>query len=281
MIAVPRLIAPLLGLALILLGGCMLMPGRFVSELDLRQDGRFAFTYKGEIHLLALSRMMEQGRPAPREFEKSPCLSEETGEERPCTKAEADEQKTQWQAQRDDADASRKRDNEQMKAMLGGIDPGDPRAAEEFAQRLRRQAGWKRVDYKGDGLFDVDFAISGTLSHDFRFPSIERFPIDNAFVQLALRADNTVRIDAPGFGPASGGEPMRNMAQLATLRAGDGMNTPKMPELDGTFTLRTDGAVLANNTEEGPQADTTGQRLSWTVNLRSTAAPMALVRLGR
>jgi hypothetical protein len=75
------------------------------------------------------------------------------------------------------------------KLMLGGMGPSSPHAAEEFAQRLRRQAGWKRVDYKGDGLFEVDFAIEGRLDHDFTFPTIERFPMANQFVQVALRSD--------------------------------------------------------------------------------------------
>jgi hypothetical protein len=49
--------------------------------------------------------------------------------------------------------------------------------------------------------------------------------------------------------------------------------------MDGQFTLRTDGAILANNTDEGPQADPAGQKLDWAVNLRTPAAPTALIRL--
>jgi hypothetical protein len=63
-----------------------------------------------------------------------------------------------------------------MKAMLGGLDPSDPKAAEELAARLRRQAGFKSVVYKGNGLYEVDFAVSGQLSHDFAFPTIEKMP---------------------------------------------------------------------------------------------------------
>jgi len=48
---------------------------------------------------------------------------------------------------------------------------------------------------------------------------------------------------------------------------------------EGTFTLTTDGAVLANNTDEGPQPDAAGQKLTWTVNPRSVGAPTALIRL--
>lgn len=260
----------------LLLAACMLTPGRFTSELDVRKDGRFSFSYAGEIHMLALSKLaqMEANKP----FEPRACHSDDTGQERACSAKDIADQKSAWEEERKNAAERRKRDADSMKAVLGGIDPTDPRAAEEMAQRLRRQAGWRRVTYKGNGLFDVDFAISGRLDHDFTFPTIERFPMANAFVSLALRQDGTLRVDAPGFAPAAGGEPFR-MAMIGMAEKGD---TPgDMPVIDGTFTVRTDGTVLANNTDEGPQPDTAGQRLAWTVNLRSTAAPMALIRLAR
>ncbi|HMO71129.1 MAG TPA: hypothetical protein PKC84_05710, partial [Paracoccaceae bacterium] len=69
--------------------------------------------------------------------------------------------------------------------------------------------------------------------------------------------------------------------QMAAMGASEGRDAPRLPQIEGTFTLRTDGAVMANNTEEGPQPDAAGQVLSWTVSPRSAAAPMALVRLAR
>jgi hypothetical protein len=187
------------------------------------------------------------------------------------------EQRSNWEDERRQTADKRRQDAESMKALLGGIDPSNPKAAEELAQRLRRQAGWKRVDYKGDGLFDVDFAISGRLDHDFTFPTIERFPMANAFVQIALRNDGTVRIDAPAFAAASTGEPFRGMMQgIATKDTG---SSPAFADIDGHFTIRTDGAILANNTDEGPQADPAGQKLGWAVNMRTPTAPTALIRL--
>ncbi len=50
---------------------------------------------------------------------------------------------------------------------------------------------------------------------------------------------------------------------------------PKLPVLDGTFAVSTDGTVLANNTEEGPQAGASGSILNWTVNDRTENAPTA------
>ncbi len=261
------------------LAACMLSPGKFTSALDVRKDGRFSFSYSGEIYMLALSKLAEMGnKDGGANFTPSPCYRNESSDERACTQSEIGDQKREWEETRAASADKRKRDSDMMKAMLGGIDPTEPRAAEEFAARLRRQAGWRRVDYKGDGLFDVDFAMAGRLDHDFTFPTIERLAIANPFVQLSRRSDGTLRIDAPGFAANAGGEPFRAIMGAAAMSSerGDAM---KYPPVDGTFTMTTDGALLANNTDEGPKPDPQGQRLDWTINVRSTATPTALVRL--
>jgi hypothetical protein len=253
-ISVYRARCALIALLSLLLAACLLAPGKFVSSLDVRKDGTFAFAYAGEIHMLALSKLAEIGQ------DKAAAVPGE-----PASTAE-----------------KRRRDAETMRVILGGIDPASPRAAEELAQRLRRQAGWRRVTYKGDGLFDVDFAISGRLDHDFAFPTIERLPMANAFVQVALRNDGTVRVDAPGFAQAAGGEPYRGLLQGFAGQAGAGREGGSpFPLAEGSFTIRTDGAILANNTDEGPQPDPAGQKLAWAVNARTPAAPTALIRLER
>ena len=263
------------------LAACLLSPGKFTSQLDVKRDGSFNFTYVGEIHLLALSKLADMGRNAGGDtFTPQPCKVEGSDTVRTCSQRELADQKSAWLATRSGASDKRRRDADSLKAMLGGIDPSDPRAAEELAARLRRQAGWRSVTYKGDGLFDVDFAISGRLDHDFSFPTIERFPMANAFVQIAVRNDGTVRVDAPGYAPAMSGEPWRSMMANAA-GAGAGNNAPGFPMVDGHFILTTDGTILANNTEEGPQKDLAGQHLDWTINIRNAAPPMALLRLGR
>lgn len=266
-----------LGLAL---ASCMFSPGKFVSALDIRKSGTFRFSYSGEIHVLALSKLTAamQGGSGDGTFTPQPCYAEGSSAERKCSAAELAEQKRVWQETQSAGAARRGREAESMKAMFGGIDPADPRAAEDLAVRLRRQAGWRKVVHRGDGLFDVEFAIEGRLDHDFSFPTIERFPAANPFIQVMLRADRTVRIDAPAFAPAAAGEPYRGWMQAAAL--GDGrQRAPQLPEMDGMFTVTSDAAVLANNTDTGPQAEPAGQRLDWRVNARSAAAPMALLRL--
>lgn len=272
------------GMAL-LLTGCFLSPGKFESSLDLRKDGRFTFSYQGEIYMLGMTRLAEMGASAAGdEFVETGCYDEETYAERPCTDAEIEQQRADWEVRQV---AEKEEDERNMKmfgATFGGLDPSDPKTAEDLAKRLSRQKGWNKVTYKGDGLYDVDFSISSTMTHDFAFPTIEGFMMSNGFVNAAVRAENSVRIDAPAFSmqASSTGAPSGNMLQLAALVGEEksGKSAPVIPELGGTFTITTDGAILANNTDEGPVAIPGGQRLSWTVTARSTAAPMALIRLG-
>ncbi len=263
------------------LGACMLSPGKFAAELDLRKAGTFRFSYTGEIHVLALSKLAEamQGKGSSATFAEQPCFEPDGGgSARKCSAAELAEQKENWEEQQRSSAQRKARETESMKAMFGGIDPADPRAAQELAARLRRQAGWSKVVSRGDGLFDVEFVIEGRLDHDFAFPIIERFPSANPFVQVMRRADGSVRIDAPGFAPAAAGEPYRGWMQAAAVSEGT-QRAPKLPEMDGTFVVTTDADILANNTELGPQASPAGQRLEWRVTARSPAAPTALLRL--
>ncbi len=265
-----------------LLAGCMFSPGKFVSALDLRRDGSFTFSYQGEIHVLALSDLGGKGA-AGADFTPSPCQDYDNDgneTERACTAEEVNAQKAEWKATQDRADEKRKHDAEQMRSVLGGFDPSDPKAAEELAQRLRKQAGYRSVEYKGNGLYLVDYAISSRLTHDFSFPSIEGFAMTNAFVQLSVRQGGTVRMDAPGFASAGSGNPMQAMlAGLGPEAAKAG--GPKLPVPDGRFTLTTDGGIVANNTDEAPQTIASGKSMGWAINNRTKAAPMALISLGQ
>lgn len=286
--AARRIAASFIAAATLLLSGCFVSPGSFTSSIDLRKDGRFSYAYNGEIYLLGLSKLAELGSKAKEAepFKAQPCFSDGADlSERECTKDELTKQRADWDENRTAEVSRKKRDAEMMKSLLGGIDPSSPKAADELANRLRRQAGWKSVVYKGDGLFLVDFAISGHLDYDFQFPTMERFPMANAFVVLNKRADGAVRLDAPAFGQPGQGNPMANMGQLAAMGAALGAKDKvegglRLPELNGTLVLTTDGTILANNTEEGPAAAPNGQRLEWKVTPRTTATPTALVRLG-
>ncbi|MDE2437121.1 MAG: hypothetical protein KGM49_12760 [Sphingomonadales bacterium] len=289
-------IAGIVAVFALMLSACLLSPGKFVSTLDLRKDGRFTFSYTGEVYLLALSKMGELASKSQDQADwvASPCFKDDSLDQRPCTKDELDQQKAKWTDQQKTKAERDKKDTEMAQSLLGGIDPASPRAAEELAERLRHQAGWKSVIYKGDGLYQVDFAIAGVLDHDFTFPTIERFPMANSFVTLVRRADGAIRIDAPAFGPGGAGSGMSSFAQLAAMGAADHATktgksgtrpkddgTPQVPQIDGTFSITTDAPILTNNTDNGPAETPQGQRLEWKITPRTANAPSALIKLAR
>lgn len=287
------------GLAM-LLAGCLLTPGKFTSSLDLRKGGAFTYKYDGEIHLLALSKLATMGQASDtQEFVEEPCYTDDF-EERDCTSEEKAEQRRVWDEGAADRKAKKEQEAAAMRAMLGGIDPADPAAAQELATRLRRQVGWNRVDYKGDGLFDVSFSLAGKLGHDFLFPTFEGFPMANFFVTVSRRQGGNVRIDAPSFAPQAGGNPFQSMmmggmmagaAEAAATKAADAAASgeatsdadmaemPSLPSAEGTFTITTDGEILANNTDEGASVGAGGKTLTWTINVRTKQAPTALINI--
>lgn len=274
----------------LLLSACLITPGKFDAALDLRKDGRFTYSYKGEIFVLGLSELMKAANAAEAadaKFEPVPCYTDDTMEkERPCSKDELAKQEADWRDERMDAANRQNKDLEMAKALLGGLDPTDPRAAEELAVRLRRQYGWTSVVYKGNGVYVVDFRISGTLTHDFAFPTMEKMPQIAPFFIINRRNDGTVRVDTPGLSgePNGMGTGFGNLGQMLAAekasRGGD-KSLPGIPQIDGRFVLTTDGLILANNTDEGPKADPAGKRLEWVITPRETAGPMALIELAK
>lgn len=289
-----RAAALLAGLA-IALSGCFMSPGKFTSELVLTSPDSFTFSYEGEIFFLGLSKLAQMGA-GQETFAPSDCYDDETFEKRDCTKEELAAQRADWDAGAAERAAQAKKQAEQMAAVMGGINPSDPKAADELVKLLQRHKGWERVVHKGDGVFDVSYRASGTMGHDFSFPLVEGFPATNPFVQVFLRKGGQVRINAPGFAAQnndpSGMGGMMGMGSLAGLAAvgasGTGMDAEAeamkgIPAIDGTFTVRAAGGmrILANNTDEGPEAGTAGETLTWRITPRTAQAPTALIATAR
>jgi hypothetical protein len=283
------------------LSGCFMSPGKFTSELALTGPDSFTFSYDGEIFFLGLSKLAQMGAGMEDSFTLSECYDDETYESRDCTPDEEADQRAEWEAGAAERIEKKKNEAKQMAALMGGIDPSDPKAADELVKLLQRQKGWERAVHKGDGVFDVSYRVSGTWGHDFLFPMIEGFPPTNPFVQMIQRKGGQVRINAPGFAAQSGDAgmggmgAMMGMGSLAGLAAmgatdemqsngGDGQAIPGVPVIDGTFTVRAGSGmrILANNTDEGPDAATDGgEVLTWQISPRTTQAPTALIASAR
>lgn len=255
------------------LSGCLMSPGQFEAHMDVRKNGSFSFSYEGEIFMLALSDLAEMADQA--EMDK-PCMNAETLAERPCKESELEERRTEQE-----------RERAMMQGILGGgMDLSDPEAAAQFASELERQAGWDRVEYVGNGTFDVSFVIRSTLSHDFAFPTFEEFPAGTAFVTATLRDGDRLQLRAPGFA-AQGGNPLQAImggmaGAFGELAAGENKDSPAMPELPqmyGSFFITTDAQILTNNTDEGPRAGPTGQILEWQIEPSNSVTPTALLVL--
>lgn len=258
----PVLAAAVLSL---LLAACIFAPGKFTSQLDVHRDRTFAFRYTGEILMVPL---MESA--TKEEFQPETCYTEDSFDERECTADEIAKQKEEWEKSREER---KKSEAQAAQVLLGGIDPSKADAGRELADKLRRQAGWKKVEYAGNGKFNVDFALSGRLDHDFTFPTFEGMPMTNAFVQVSLRQDGSVRIDAPSFGPAN------NPGAMAGMMSSKNADDASAKLIDGTFAIHTDADILANNTDEGPANTAGGRTLTWRVNPLTPAAPTALLKL--
>ena len=272
----------------LLLTGCFIMPGKFTSSLELGEDQNFAFSYEGEIFFAAFA---DPGIGAEEEFTPEPCYVDGTDEVRECSTNELEGQRAEWDANAQAREAEAVQKAEQAKAMLGGIDPSDPEAIEEFKRLLLRQKGWSRVEDKGNGTFDVSYRIEGKLTHDFMFPVIEGVPTTSPFVQVLLREGEVVRVNAPGYSAQSENNPMMammgGMGALAGLAAlapdsEDGNSEmPPFPMIEGTFTLTAAPgmSILANNTDEGPSDTGAGQKLEWKIDPTTKAAPTALFKM--
>lgn len=250
----------------LLLTGCLLSPGKFTSTLDLARDGTFSFRYAGEIVVTDTS-------PAPAEFSAGPCYDETTSDERECTSAELDQQRKDFDA----AQASSKDQSSMAGAGMG--DFGSEESIAELVDQLKKQDGWKSVSYRGNRIIDVEYAISGTLSHGFAFPLMEGGGAVMPFLTLTRRKDGSIKVVAPAFSGTGGGLG----GELATMGAlaGAASNPAKaaQPNPEGTFTITTEGRILTNNTEEGPTVSAGQSVLTWVVNRRLDKAPEALIGL--
>lgn len=226
------LIAPLA------LAGCLFVPGKFVSELTIRADRSFAYSYKGEVHAVDVAGMTGKAMKGFGESLKAEGQGEnpESGETPSPDLEPTPEEKAEQDAK-----------------------------YREVAAQLAKEAGYTRVEYRGEGVFYVDYAIAGSLTHNFVYPFNQDGGMVFPWVAVELRGKDNVRIKAPGFAK-----------QDSSASGGMGGGESKA---EGSFTLITDAEIVSNNNEDGAAPGPGGKTIRWTVTPLREDAPMAVLRL--
>ena len=237
----------------LMLTACLVTPGKFESTLDIRADRQFSFTYKGEI----LSSDLKGFSPSPGAPGNDP-IGGGSPEKKDSAWQQTALQKAPAAEERFDGSSSGRSDEAQMQAI---------------AAALSKEKGFRSARYMGDHRFEIDYAISGRLTHSFLFPFNSDAEIVLPFVVVELRGDDRVRMKAPGYSNSfdKSREPMG--------QGGPGGDAAKA--LDGSFTLTTNAEIVSQNQEDGAQSTPQGKRIVWRVTPLTSEAPMATLRVGR
>jgi len=145
----------------LLLWGCVLTPGKFVSSQTIDADRTFVFADKGEVIVVDPSAAMKG-----------------IGEIKP--------------AEGEDARANAPKPDSSAEA-----DPDVKNRA--IAAALMKEAGYRSVVYREKGKFVIDYVMSGSLTQTFLFPFNADAQALIPFVRVEVRQGGTVRVRAPGF----------------------------------------------------------------------------------
>lgn len=235
------LVAPLL------LAGCLLIPGKFESQLRLMNDGTYSFTYNGQMQLAS-----DNDKSMPSQSGESDGNPDDMG-----------------QKQSDPKQAA-------MSEIFGGAVPGDDEGLKKFAAQLAKYDGWNKVEYVGDNLFEVEYAMSGTFDQMFAFPTIPGAIMQFPFVQIVRRSGGELEVLTPAMaGQASLAGAMTPMVM------GSKAEDKKAQPIDGTFTIVTDGEVLVNNTQDGLTVTGSTKNMRWKVDGTTgpDGSPRAIIKL--
>jgi hypothetical protein len=227
----------------LLLLGCILSPGKFESTMTINADRSFVFTYKGEVIASdpssALKGVGDKPEAEPETdvkptVYKTAAVNPKAGVEPEAEPAEDDESKNR-----------------------------------EIAAALSKEYGYRSVVYQGKGKFLIDYAIKGTLTHNFQYPFNSDASAILPFVAIELRQGGVVRVKAPGYTNAeTGSNPMggSTMSKSAKL-------------LNGTFTLDTDAEIISQNNEDGAKKVGGRRIIMWRATPLTKDAPTAVLQL--
>lgn len=239
-----------LGLFPLLLAGCLFLPGKFESALVIHADRSFTYSYKGEVLAIDVSALM--GKAVAAGIEASAKGDKNKPGKTPDLALTPDEKAKQ--------DAQFR----------------------EIAAQVAKESGYHTVEYRGDGVFYVDYSISGKLTHNFVFPYNQDAQMIFPFLAIELRGKDQLRVKAPGFAQ-QGGRSTPGMSGMGTpdtsASIGKALGLGSGKTIDGVFTLTTDAEIVSQNNEDGAVAGPAGRTIRWHVTPRTTDAPMAMLRV--
>ena len=264
--------APRLLVALLLcmtLTGCFFLPGKFTAHLDLRRDGTFTYRYAGELLFAHPDRERSEEDRALMKAVKNcevdnPDLA--GGASTACSAHNEALRATEL------AGLAARQAQAAEFAAIAGYNPYDRAANEEIARRLTGYQGWKQASYKGSGVFDVVYEISGTLDREMTFPVMPQVQFSLPILTIRRASGNLVEVDAPGMAPD------RLRRQVIRI-SGDDDGVPLLNRANGTFTITTDAEVTDTNgsSRTGPG----GRAITWNVSGTLAETPRLQLSLNR
>jgi hypothetical protein len=213
-----------------LLTGCFFLPGKFTSHLDIRRDGSYSFSYIGELVFVFPE---EAGTGWTDTMAR--CVDDTAP--RPCAADEVQAHRVHFEA----GAIARKAQAAEFAAIFG-YDPYDRAANEEIARRMTEYRGWNKVAYIGDGVFAVEYQISGIIDQDLVFPVLPHAQIAMPFINIRRTKGSSVEIAAPALAT----QQLRS-ALLGMTGIQDDADLPMMKRADGTFILTTDAELSDSN----------------------------------
>jgi hypothetical protein len=247
----------------VLLSGCFFLPGKFASHLDIRRDGTYTFSYAGEL-VFAFPESTEQSWTDT----MAHCFAIGSSGAQPCTQNEITQRKAEFEM----GQTARRAQAEEF-ATLTGYNPYDREANEEIARKMTGYQGWKTVTYIGNGIFDVDYEMSGKVDRDIIFPMLPHAQLTLPFLNIRhSKTGGILEVDAPALSTTS----LRSILREIT-GVHDDDDMPMLKHTEGTFVLTTDAELTYSNGEV--RKDPKGHAVEWRINGTGEKLPHAQLAL--
>ncbi|MEW4468893.1 hypothetical protein AB1K62_13795 [Parasphingorhabdus sp. JC815] len=291
----------------LLLTGCFLLPGKFDANLKILDGERYEFAYTGQIQMV-MPDDDKLKKPSNEPFDpaKLKCrdfVYESSGKidpqppvygdeydpygidaetdvddqpyivtERACSEEEIATRQKKYERKQARKQKNYAEESMMAGAFFGGPIPGDVASMRAFAKKLQKYHGWKKVEYAGGSIFDVEYQQTGPIGSYFSFPVLPDAQMQYPFFQIVQRADGALELLAPAIAGQGG---LFNMI----MKEGD-KTASNLAEIDGMLTVETNGRVVTNNSADGFTEKGDMKVMSWKIGKGAVSdqEPRVLIR---